>query len=184
MGYHTSFEGTLSFDKPISDDLKTYINNFRRTRHCKRNTDVLMKMAKEHNIPLTKFLPPFMSHKTDLTGVEKFFANPYNLCLNDIMLLSSSTAIDMLSNKAIEDMNEPPEDCPSLWCDMFINDKNELEFNDGKFHEYIEWLKWVINNIIAPSGYKLNGYINWRGEDDDDRGCITVNDNEITVDYE
>jgi hypothetical protein len=31
------------------------------------------------------------------------------------------------------------------------------------------------------SGYKLNGTVEWRGEEDDDRGRMVVKDNVVTV---
>lgn len=36
MGYSTDFYGSVSFNKPIADELKNYINKFSATRRMKR----------------------------------------------------------------------------------------------------------------------------------------------------
>lgn len=62
--------------------------------------------------------------------------------------------------------------------------ENELVWDEGeKFYNYEEWLIYLIDNFIAPSGYKLNGKIQFQGEDEDDFGVICVVDNEIELKY-
>ena len=43
MGYTTTFEGTLKFDRPVTDVLKDYINKFSEMRHMKRDNGVIME---------------------------------------------------------------------------------------------------------------------------------------------
>ena len=52
-----------------------------------------------------------------------------------------------------------------------------------KFYNYEEWLVYLIDNFIAPSGYICNGEIEFQGEDMNDFGTIYVNDNVVTVKY-
>ena len=84
-------------------------------------------------------------------------------------------------DKSITDYNRPPRTQPSLWLQWIPNeDGSELEWDGNeKFYSYIEWLQYLITNIFKPKGYKLNGTVEWRGEDWDDTGSIVVKDNKI-----
>ena len=44
MGYSTDFYGSVSFNKPISDELKNYINKFSATRRMKRDVEKIKKI--------------------------------------------------------------------------------------------------------------------------------------------
>lgn len=45
------------------------------------------------------------------------------------------------------------------------------------------WLVLIIEHILEPLGYKLNGSVSWTAEWDDDRGTIFVKDNTVeTID--
>ena len=70
---------------------------------------------------------------------------------------------------------------PGYWCDWHINEKTGVVEWDGgeKFYNYVEWLKFLVDNFFEPAGYKLNGEIFWGGEDRDDTGVIVVKDNYI-----
>lgn len=83
----------------------------------------------------------------------------------------------------IVDVNEPPKTQPSLWCQWKIQgDKQTIEWDgDEKFYNYIEWIKYIVNRILKPKGYVLNGAVRWRGDDFGDVGSIFVKDNEITI---
>jgi hypothetical protein len=50
-----------------------------------------------------------------------------------------------------------------------------------KFTEYRGWLAYLIEHLLEPWGYRLDGTVTWQGEDDDDRGLITVEGNRVTV---
>ena len=52
-----------------------------------------------------------------------------------------------------------------------------------KFYEYEEWLRYLIKHFFEPSGYILNGEIEFQGEDYDDFGIIYVKDNVVTIKY-
>ena len=82
----------------------------------------------------------------------------------------------------IIDYNEPPRTQPGLWCQWFIlEDKQTIVAEGEKFYDYIEWLEYLINNILEPRGYKLNGKVKWQGEDMDDRGKIIAVNNKLTI---
>lgn len=81
------------------------------------------------------------------------------------------------------DHNTPPATQPGLWCQWTpTSDGMELEWDGGeKFYYYEEWLFYLINKIIAPNGYVLNGTVEWSGEEVGDNGVIEVENNHIRV---
>lgn len=70
---------------------------------------------------------------------------------------------------------------PSFYCQWVPNDDGtELQWDGGeKFYEYVEWLEYLIKHFIEPWGRKLNGSVDWRGEEWDDAGTIIVTDNKV-----
>lgn len=85
------------------------------------------------------------------------------------------------SGDTVIDINEPPSTQPSLWCQWIpTEDGLEIEWDGGeKFYNYTEWIYYIINKILKPNGYTLNGSVHWRGEDFDDDGVIEVRDNAL-----
>lgn len=79
--------------------------------------------------------------------------------------------------------NTPPKTQPSLWLQWVPNDEGTaIVWDEGeKFYNYIEWIKYLIEKILSPRGYILNGQVRWRGEDFDDIGVITINDNIVSI---
>jgi hypothetical protein len=88
------------------------------------------------------------------------------------------------SNKAksnIIDYNTPPKTQPGLWCQWTpTEDAKHIEWDEGeKFYAYIEWLEYIIEKVLKPKGYKLNGEVEYQGEDPSDFGMIVVTDNVV-----
>lgn len=83
----------------------------------------------------------------------------------------------------IIDHNTPPSTQPGLWCQWTPTEDGEyLEWDGGeKFYAYVEWLEYIIDKILKPRGYKLNGTVDWFGEDREDMGRIVVKDNVVTT---
>lgn len=82
----------------------------------------------------------------------------------------------------IIDYNKPPATQPSLWCQWLINeeDRQTIAWDGGeKFYNYIEWIEYIANRILAPRGYLLSGSVTWQGEDRSDVGKITIKDNKV-----
>jgi hypothetical protein len=79
--------------------------------------------------------------------------------------------------------NQPPKTQPSLWCQWVpTKDGMGLEWDGGeKFYNYIEWLQYIIENILKPRGYVLNGEVYWYGEDNADTGVMVVVDNVVST---
>lgn len=87
------------------------------------------------------------------------------------------------SDETILDYNRPPRTQPGLWCQWVPSEDGQFLQWDGseKFYNYVEWLKYLIDKILAPRGYILNGEVSWSGEDQGDVGKIVVTNNVVTT---
>lgn len=48
-------------------------------------------------------------------------------------------------------------------------------------HGLATWLALLTKHFLAPSGYLLNGEVNWSTEQADDRGCVFIKDNLVEI---
>lgn len=82
---------------------------------------------------------------------------------------------------SIIDYNRPPRTQPGLWCQWRPTDDGQyLEWDGGeKFYRYIDWLQYIIDNFVEPHGKKLNGIVEWEGEETSDKGVIVVENNVV-----
>jgi hypothetical protein len=162
MGYTTYFDGAFEFDKPVTDELRDYINNFSSTRRMVRDND----------------------------KIKELFPNWRELCFNGELgkngeyFVNDDGDYGQSEDGSIANYNSSGNQ-PGLWCQWIINDNGELEWDGGeKFYNYEEWLNYLIDHFFAPLGYVLNGDIEWQGESHDDFGTIHVVDNVVTMQYE
>jgi hypothetical protein len=192
MGYTTDFNGFLNFSRPLTEQEKNYINSFSDCRRVKRNVNKLMEMYNG------EYGYPFVTGNTP----EEIYGIDGEYFIND------TDWRDIDKDKSIIDYNCPPGQIgfdeqkelgwdtrwkenqrlikegkcsPGLWCQWVVTDDGtELEWDGGeKFYNYVEWLKYLINHFFNRWGVKLNGEIEWEGEDSDDRGMIVVKDNVV-----
>ncbi len=75
---------------------------------------------------------------------------------------------------------------PSIWCQWIIEqtrDGNDiLVWDEGeKFYMYTEWLVYLIENYFNKWNIKLNGEMEWQGEEREDVGKIVIEDNKIKI---
>lgn len=72
---------------------------------------------------------------------------------------------------------------PGFWCQWVPNfDGTAIEWDESeKFYNYIDWIKYLIDNFLKKDNYILNGIVMWRGEDFDDNGTITITDNKVST---
>lgn len=162
MGYSTDFYGSVTFNKPITEELKNYINKFGETRRMKRDVEKIKKTFPDWE-------------KNCFNG---------NLGVDGEYFVGGNGFMGQDRDDSIVDYNYPPETQPGLWCQWMIDDDGNLVWDGGeKFYEYGEWLTYLIENFLAPSGYVCNGEIEFQGEDMNDFGTIHVKDNVVTVEY-
>lgn len=157
MGYHTDFDGEFNFNTPLDEETATLINKLAHTRRMKRDTDKLKELG-----------------YTGDYGVEgEFFCDG-----------TLNTEGD-LTRDSITHHNDPPADQPSLWLQWVVSEDRTILAWDGneKFYCYIEWLHYLINKILAPRNYQLDGAVRFRGEDFDDIGTIMITGNVVSVEY-
>ena len=162
MGYTTDVYGSVTFNKPITEELKNYINKFGETRRMKRDVEKIKKTFPDWE-------------KNCFNG---------NLGVDGEYFVGGNGFMGQDRDDSIVNYNYPPETQPGLWCQWMIDDDGNLVWDGGeKFYEYGEWLTYLIDNFIAPSGYVCNGEIEFQGEDMNDFGTIHVKDNVVTVEY-
>lgn len=161
MGYTTEFEGRFKFNKSVDTELRSYVNKFMNTRHMKRDNEV----------------------------IKEIYPDWEKRCLNGELgengeFFVSMDGISFMHDKSIINYNCPPSTQPGLWCQWEITKDGKYLQWDGaeKFYNYVEWLRYMINNFFKPNGYVLNGTINYRGEYLDDFGVIRVIDNVVSLD--
>ncbi|KAL9647047.1 hypothetical protein ABK040_016522 [Willaertia magna] len=118
-------------------------------------------------------------YNPNLTTVLKKYPNPLDWqfeFFNDSSFCSSDSYDYLFSN-----YNSPPLCQPSLWCQWCYNkEENALEW-DGieKFYYYVDWIVYIINVILKPEDFIVNGKVNYIGEDTNDFGVIIVKDNVV-----
>lgn len=160
MGYNTEFQGYFFINRPLDEDTQKIIKGLNYTRRVKRDPN---KLAKELDITTEECIR--------LYGKEcEFYFN------FDGDFGQSKTG-------GIIDYNSPPDCQPSIWCHWKYNkDYNSIEWDCGdKFYEYTDWIKYIIKEVLQPKDYKLNGTVDWIGEELDDRGKIIIKDNEVEI---
>ncbi len=159
MGYTTDFNGSFDLDKPLTVAQKNYLDKFSETRRMKRD-------AKVNALP-----DPFRNSVGLPVGAEgAYFVGAAGFAGQD-------------RDPSIVDYNSPPNGQPSLWCQWIPTEDGKGIVWDGgeKFYSYIEWLEYLIENFLKPWGYKLNGEVEWQGEDSDDFGKIVVKNNKVST---
>ena len=183
MGYYTSFEGTIAFDRPLDENLARFIKAFTKTRHVKRNVNTLNNTLNNIGIDPQIMLPPVPSIK-DFGPDGMLFVPQYRPTNTTYTEDLFEKIPNVYNDVSVEDANTPPGTCPNLWADIELSETNDsLTLLDGKNYDYQEWLRWLIRHIFEPAGYTLNGNITWQGEDQGDYGTISVKNNDVDISF-
>jgi len=163
MGYTTDFTGQWSINKPVDADTYTLLDGLSKTRRMKRDAG---KLAKRLGI-------------TKKECLKKYGGAECPLYVGDTAHLGQTQTEDVV------DYNKPPKGQPSLWCQWTITKNRQfILWDEGeKFYDYIEWIQYIVDTILAPRGYIVNGKVSWQGEESADSGEIEINNNVIAVKY-
>ncbi len=90
-------------------------------------------------------------------------------------------------DKDVIDANRPPSTQPGQWLQWApTDDSRGIAFKFGEEKDYgcqEEWLSYLIDKILAPKGYILNGVVAFIGEHFEDVGNIVVKDNVVSVNF-
>lgn len=129
------------------------------------------------NKPLDKELKDYLTKFSDSRRVKRKLPFEYGI--------DGEFYVDQGESKSIVDYNKPPSTQPGLWCGWIpSNDGSSIVWNEvEKFYYYEEWIVYLIQKILAPKGYILNGSVSFEGEDTDDSGCLVVKDNILYIQF-
>ena len=172
MGYSTDFSGSLKLSRQATEEELNYINLISDTRRMKRDVSKLMDLYQgEYGNPFAVDNTP----ESIYGEYGEYFARDAHDC-DSIIDYNCAPGESHYGAPKTTKIGQP-----GLWCQWVITDDgDELEWNGGeKFYNYIEWLKYLIDRFFEPWGIKLNGEIEWQGEEMKDRGKIRVIDNVI-----
>lgn len=157
MGYSTDFFGKFQLDKKLTYDQAKYLRLYSKTRHYRRQGNASDLMNKL-NIPFGED-GEFFAEEDEVNPRYRF---------------------------SIINYNDPPGDCPGLWCDWAPTEDNlGIEWNGSeKFYNYVDWLNFILKNFLTPWGYNLTGYVRFQGENKSDKGYIRIKNNFAYIDLE
>jgi len=168
MGYSTTFNGYFRVDKPVDDETYNLLHGLASTRRMQRD---IRKLGRRVYVGKVKRVT-----KEIAAQWEKEFGVEGEFWIGDSGDSGQSHTQDII------DSNTPPKTQPGLWCQWSIQeDKQTIEWDGGeKFYKYVEWIKYLIEKVLDPRGYKLNGTVTWQGEDDEDAGQIEIVNNVVS----
>jgi hypothetical protein len=192
MGYTTDFFGSFDLSPSLTNEQADYINKFSRTRRMKRDVNKLMELYQgKHGYPYRTGTPEeiygkdgeffvggggFAGQDRDDSIID-FNTPPGQPTFNELSDMSFSQRLG-ITEKLIQEGK-----CqPGLWCQWIVKGvfNEKLEWDEGeKFYNYVEWLRYLITNFFEPWGIKVNGEVEWQGEERDDWGKIVITNNEI-----
>ncbi len=194
MGYSTDFFGSLSLSRPTTIVEKNYLDKLADTRRMKRDVNKLMELYKgEHGNPFAND----KNNPDDIYGFKgEYFvgADGFKGQNGDDSVIDHNSASGeigweeykgdwVLRDKLQTELNADKIKQPGLWLQWVLNeDGTELSWDGNeKFYNYTEWLQYLIAHFFEPWGIKLNGEIEWVGEESNDRGKIVVVDNNVEI---
>lgn len=171
MGYTTEFDGQFEVTPALKPEHIAYLNEFTNTRRMKRDAKVTEKLSD----PIREAVELPIG-----TDGEFYVGSGEN---NPEYVASGESYKGQVNDESVLDYNRPPTTQPALWCQwVATEDGKHIEWDGGeKFHSYVEWLKYFIENFLTPWGYTLNGEVFWEGEESGDLGKIVVEDNDVVT---
>jgi len=152
MGYSTDFRGEFKINKKVDEETYKLLVGLALTRRVKRSG-----LPKKYGVD-----GEFYFEESDFDNFGQSETPKEGKIVNN---------------------NEPPSTQPGLWLQWQIQEDHETIIWDRqeKFYNYIEWIIYIIDKILKPRGYVLEGRVDWRGEEWDDNGTITIKDNKIST---
>jgi hypothetical protein len=170
MGYTTSFKGQFSIAPMLRPEHLAYLKAFNYTRRMKRDPAVVAGMP---------------DARREAVGLPVGPDGAYYVGSADDGNFGQGTPGEKMGAVGgIVASGSPPSGQPGLWCQWTPTDDGmTLKWDEGeKFYKYVEWLEYLIKNFLGPWGYTLNGVVKWKGEEQEDRGRIVVEDNVVRTD--
>lgn len=152
MGYTTEFVGKFNLDKELDDDTYKFLVGLANTRRMKRDPKKLEELG---------------YGKAEDFGIDGEFY------IGD----------DRYNCPSVLDHNCPPITQPGLWLQWVPTEDKKSIVWDGneKFYEADKWIIYLIDKILKPRGYVVNGAVNAQGEDPSDKWNISISSNKVSV---
>lgn len=188
MGYSTDFAGALEITPALTKEQVEYVNRFSSIRHMRRNAEI----TATYPDPIREAVGLPVGHEgCYYVGTEETNPNCGQEHTEDVLDFNEAAgAVKMNDGEAWADFFQRQQaaikagSCqPGLWCQWIITENGtQLEWDGGeKFYEYEAWLQWMIDHFFNRWGVKLNGKIDWRGDNFDDMGSIIVKDSKVKI---
>lgn len=158
MGYTTEFEGELRIQPTLSPAHRIYLERFAQTRRMKRDPWRAERLSDPIRVAVDLPIGPEGAY---FVGSVDDFSD------SDPSVVDDSTPHAPFTY--------------SLYCQWTPSqDGTSLGWNGTeKFYEYVGWLEFLVEHFLGPWRYRLNGRIDWQGDDPDDRGSIFVRDSVV-----
>lgn len=114
-------------------------------------------------------------------GYQTYFQGGFSL--DKPLTREQQRTLEDFSEARHEQEEQVAEGMPSFWCQWIpTSDGDSIEWDGGeKFYYYEEWIKYLLKKFLIPWGYKVNGSVDWDGEESGDVGQIVIKDNKITI---
>lgn len=158
MGYHTDFSGEFTCTPALTPEQVAYLKAFNETRRMRRNTTQTVKLP---------------DPKREAVGLPVGIDGGY--------FVGAPGFMGEDHTPDVTDHNRPPSGQPGLWCQWTPSEDGTLiVWDEGeKFYDYVDWIKYLITHFLTPWGVKLNGTVDWAGEEQGDIGKIIVENNSV-----
>lgn len=163
MGYSTQFSGQFNITPTLELRHVHYLKQFADVRHVARRND---KNSLDERQTFWD-----EDHQRKMLSIGK----PEVECEFYVDGDPDGDTSDVL------DYDRPPKTQPGLWCQWAPTEDGKYLAWDGseKFYNYVEWLRYICDNFLAPAGYLLNGVVKYQGEEIGDVGQIDVFNNKV-----
>ena len=158
IGYQTEFYGNFKVTPALKPEHIEFLQKFNQTRRMKRDVTKL---------PETHFGQLLMGAH----GEEGAY------------YVSGGGEYRQADEASIIDYNKAPADQPNLWCQWVAADGGQvIEWDESeKFYDAPNWMAYLIKHFLEPWGYTVNGTVEARGDDPNDRWLLHVDDNRVAT---
>ena len=123
--------------------------------------------------------------KRDLTKIEDSLPEPVSYYgIEGEFYHHDDDNFGQNNDDSVLEHNCPPKTQPGLWLQWIIVENDDdlytLQWDENeKFYYYIEWLEYLIEKIFKPNNVSIFGSVDYRGEEWDDNGTITISDHKV-----
>ena len=153
MGYSTKFIGQFNVHPRMSKEHAEYLAAFSGSRRMQRDPVIAAKLPD----------PKRAAVELPVGDEGAYFVGGGGVCGQD-------------RDCSVVDYNIEPRRQHSLWCGWTpAKDRRGIKWNGAeKFHNYAEWLNYMIEHFLEPWGYKVTGEVRYAGDARGDRGVVRI----------